>query len=115
MPDTATTSHNERSANSTDRASHSDRKNIERVAERAEGAANSVASAARDYSGNLIQGAKEYAENASEMAKKKYHEAEETVKEQSDALVEYVKEQPVKSLLFAAGAGYLLSYLLCRK
>jgi ElaB/YqjD/DUF883 family membrane-anchored ribosome-binding protein len=100
MANTSTTAQNERQANSG-----------ESGAARAEGAVKSMASAARDHSGNLIHGAKDYAESASQKAKETYQEMEETLKDQSDILIEFVKEQPVKSLLFAAGAGYLLSYL----
>ena len=83
--------------------------NAEKTIDRIDGTIRSAVDAVKCESGKYYDEAKHMAEAGKHMAQDTYKDVEDAVKTQSDMITDYVKAQPMKSLLIALGAGYLLS------
>jgi ElaB/YqjD/DUF883 family membrane-anchored ribosome-binding protein len=79
-----------------------------------ESVVKSAIDAGKDQAGHLMDDAKHLVEKGKQAANEKIKEAESAVMKQSDILLDYIKAQPVKSVLIALGAGFVLN-LMTRK
>jgi ElaB/YqjD/DUF883 family membrane-anchored ribosome-binding protein len=82
---------------------------VDDMKDKFDGIGRTVAGVAKEHASTYLGDVKDFAESGKEKAKEKYHELEDLVKNQSDTVIDYIKNQPVKSMLFALGAGYLLN------
>lgn len=85
--------------------------NAEKTVDRVDGGIRSVVDSAKENSNKVVDEVKHMAESGKNMAKDQIQKAEEVFKTQSEALTDYIKNQPVRSVLIALGAGYIISCL----
>jgi len=87
-----------------------------RAGEKARDFAREQGDKAREYAREQGEKAREYAreqyEVRSEQVRRGYSQAKETAGEWSDDLTDYVRENPGRSLLAAAGVGFLIGLLV---
>lgn len=98
--------------NSADRASERSRDVANQTFDQLANAVESARSSAVPAIERLTSGAESMAHRSIEMARAKSQQMREQANLATEKTVGYVRQEPVKSLLIAAAAGALLSFLL---
>lgn len=82
------------------------------AAERLGKQARDVADDIREMGNTVVDAAQQQFDRARDSATAYYEQGRDRVMEVEGSLEEYVREQPLKSVLIAAGVGYLLGKFL---